>query len=791
MADPHREKEIVDRALDQTTPEARDAFVLRACGGDEALRVRILAVIRAGEREDGFLPGTPRPPAGGSPLGPGATLHRYRLLEQIGEGGFGAVYMAEQTEPIRRRVALKVIKPGMDSRQVIGRFEAERQALALMEHPNIARVFDAGTTDSGRPYFVMELVRGIPITRFCEEQRLGVEAKLRLAIEVCSAVQHAHQKGVIHRDLKPSNILVSLHGDRAVPKVIDFGIAKAIQQPLTDQTVFTLFHQFLGTPAYMSPEQIALSGLDVDTRSDIYSLGVLLYELLTGTPPFDTRAMLRSGLDTWRRTVLETDPPRPSTRLTRAAHGSGDSPPGASAGSRALPSPRSVRGDLDLIVMKALARDRERRYATANGLAADLQRYLDREPVTAAPPTVGYQIRMFHRRHRTLVGAAGVIAALMVIITVISVVLTLRARRAEAEARSQAATAQNVTEFFWKAVLKQLTPWQHTNRAVSLEEAFRISEAEIAARTRQNPLAEAAVCLIYGRAYFGLGELTRAETHLVRALQLRKAHVVPPDEQVTEVLLALGDLRSFQARYPEAEAFCREALEIRSVGAGPDDPKRLDALARLAMARGPQRPRAEAAADFREILQRFRNAGLTNSMMVGILNRLGRLHLEQGAFEPALQCFEEGLRVSVADSGAESSDALWSRGLIAETWARAGRLDDADREFRDLIATRQRLSGRNHRFTLELRSDHAGWVLAPLGRFPDAARALLEILAAAPAEHRELQASTRRHLETTRDLWRSAGGGNEFEALDRAVREMEDGVLAPPPDDSAHESSGD
>jgi len=773
MADPRREKEIVDQALEHSTPAARDAFILQACAGDEALQLRLEALIQAGEREDGFLPGSPRPAPTAAPFGPGSTLHRYRLLEQIGEGGFGVVYMAEQSEPLRRRVALKVIKPGMGSREVIGRFEAERQALALMDHPNIAQVFDAGATDSGQPYFVMELVRGIPITRFCEEQELEVGARLKLVIEVCGAVQHAHQKGVIHRDLKPSNILVSLHGDRAVSKVIDFGIAKAIEQPLTDHTGFTLFHQFMGTPAYMSPEQLALSGLDVDTRSDIYSLGVLLYELLTGTLPFDSREILRSDPDRWRRTVLETDPPRPSTRLGRTHGGGVSAGAGAVAAPRGLPRPEAVRGDLDLIVMKALARDRDRRYATANGLAADLQRYLNREPVTAVQPSVGYHLRMFYRRHRTLAGAAGGVAMLLLVVTVVSVALTIRARRAEAEARRQAATAQRVSEFFWKAVLKQLAPWQHTNRAVSLEEAVRLSESEIPARTAQHPLAEAAVRLIYGRAYFGLGELGAAEPHLVRALELRRAQVTPPDERVVETLFALGDLRNFQARFPEAAALFREGLEIRSRGAEADTPETLEARARLVRAAARTQTPPEAVAALEDVIGRYRAAGLTNSQLVGLCNTLGRQHLEQGDFSSALGHFREGLRIGVAESGRESGDALWSRGLIAETLARAGQLEAADLEFRDLIETRQRISGRDHRFTLESRADHAGWVLAPLGRYPEAAEALLSVLAATSPEHRDLRESTVRHLKWTRDRWRAAGGGPGFETLDRAVLDLE------------------
>jgi serine/threonine protein kinase len=343
---------------------------------------------------------------GQPPEAVGVMIGRYKLLEALGEGGFGSVWLAEQKEPVRRKVALKVIKLGMDTKQVVARFEAERQALALMDHPNIAKVLDAGTTDSGRPYFVMELVRGIPITKFCDENKLATRERLDLFIKVCHAVQHAHQKGIIHRDLKPSNVLVTLHDpDRVgVPKVIDFGIAKATQQELTDKTIHTLFQQFIGTPAYVSPEQAEMSGLDVDTRSDIYSLGVLLYELLTGTTPFDGKELLASGLDEMRRVIREEEPKRPSTRLSTL--GQVEASTLAKHRREKLPAlVHLVRGDLDWIVMKCLEKDRARRYETANGLAADLKRFLVSEPIVARPPSTAYKISKFVRRNKLAVGA--------------------------------------------------------------------------------------------------------------------------------------------------------------------------------------------------------------------------------------------------------------------------------------------------------------------------------------------------------------------------------------------------
>jgi serine/threonine protein kinase/WD40 repeat protein len=430
------EQMVFAGALLCATPEAQAAYLDGACGPDTALRRRVEALLRAAEGAGDFLE---EPPTGLSGEAgstqrvtelaseqPGDRIGRYKLLEKIGEGGCGVVYMAEQEEPVRRRVALKILKLGMDTRSGVARFEAERQALALMDHPNIAKVLDGGATNAGRLYFVMELVRGVRITEFCDQARLATAARLRLFVLVCQAVQHAHQKGIIHRDLKPSNILVTVNDGVPVPKVIDFGIAKAIAQKLTDKTLFTEFQALLGTPAYMSPEQADMSSVDIDTRSDIYALGVLLYELLTGKTPFDGEELLRSGLDEMRRIIRETEPPKPSTRLTNLAAADGkklQSPETTEAevqaSSRRLLQMKELvnrlRGDLDWIVMKCLEKDRARRYETANGLAADIQRHLDHEPVVARPPGKMYRLQKMARRNQgALLTAATVLVALLV-----------------------------------------------------------------------------------------------------------------------------------------------------------------------------------------------------------------------------------------------------------------------------------------------------------------------------------------------------------------------------------------
>ena len=437
----NREKEIFEQALDITPTEERLRFLTSACGQDAALLARVQALLRADESGESFLPEQPKAIVVPITEKPGDRIGRYKLLQQIGEGGCGVVYMAEQTEPVRRRVALKVIKLGMDTKQVIARFEAERQALALMDHPNIAKVLDAGATETGRPYFVMELVRGIKITEFCDEKSVPTADRLKLFTQVCQAIQHAHQKGVIHRDIKPSNILVTVNDGVPVPKIIDFGIAKATAGPLTDKTFFTAFEQFIGTPAYMSPEQAEMTSLDIDTRTDIYSLGVLLYELLTGRTPFDPSELLQSGLDEMRRTIREKEPDRPSTRLSTMAEGELTTV----AKHRHTEAPRLihlVRGDLDWIVMKCLEKDRARRYETANGLASDIQRHLNDEPVVARPPSALYRIEKLVRRKRLAFTAAALVALALVLGIVASTWQAIRATHFRRQAQDQAGRAE-------------------------------------------------------------------------------------------------------------------------------------------------------------------------------------------------------------------------------------------------------------------------------------------------------------------------------------------------------------
>lgn len=431
---------IFIRALETSSETECQAYLSQVCAGNSELRARVERLLQAHHRPDPFLDLSPQclVVAGRTDEFDGflgQTIGPYKLLELIGEGGMGLVFMAEQQNPVKRRVALKVIKPGLDTRQVIARFEGERQALALMDHPGIARIFDMGATERGHPYFVMELVRGIPITDYCDQARLKPRERLDLFVTVCQAVQHAHTKGIVHRDLKPANILVTMHDDKAIPKIIDFGVAKALGEPLVDRTMFTNFLQMIGTPVYMSPEQAQLSSLDVDTRSDVYSLGVLLYELLTGTVPFKRERLRRADFDELRRIIRDEEPPRPSARVATLDAVSLST----IAENRAVDLRNyipTLRGDLDWIVMKALEKDRTRRYESAGALAADIQRFLADEPVRARPPSAGYRLRKLLRRQRHALTTVGIVtAALMTGLISAAVVVVVKDREGREIAR--------------------------------------------------------------------------------------------------------------------------------------------------------------------------------------------------------------------------------------------------------------------------------------------------------------------------------------------------------------------
>lgn len=605
---PKPELAIFTEAL--TLPlDARIAFLDRACAGNEPLRHRVDRLLKVYSRAGGFLEQSPAGPVAievrAAKVGekPGDQIGRYKLLEQIGEGGCGVVFMAEQTEPVRRQVALKILKPGMDTKSVIARFEAERQVLALMDHPNIAKVFDAGATESGRPYFVMELIRGVKITEYCDRHVLTTGDRLRLFVQICHAIQHAHQKGIIHRDIKPSNILVTTTPDEAaLPVVIDFGIAKAAtSQRLTDKTLLTSFDLLVGTPAYMSPEQVALTGVDVDTRADIYSLGVLLYELLTGAPPFDTRELLKSGLDEIRRVVREQDPLPPSTKLRRMT----GADLAAVALHRGIEPPRLIRatsGDLDWIVMKAMEKDRARRYQTANGLALDIQRYLTDEAVSARPPSTLYKFQKTVQRNKLVFAGAAVITALLVTSLVVVSATLARERQARLKADTEAAKSRQVTDFL-EEMLKGVGPSVALGRDTTmLREILDKTAGRIGGELTNQPAVEAELRSLLGQLYVDIGNYDQAEVMQRAALSLNVSLYGPETPEVATAMNNLGETFLKAGRHSVAEPLFAEALNIRRRVLGHDHADVATSLSDMALAYTLEGRDIEAEALTREAL---------------------------------------------------------------------------------------------------------------------------------------------------------------------------------------------
>ncbi|MGZ4973225.1 MAG: protein kinase domain-containing protein, partial [Limisphaerales bacterium] len=509
---------------------------------------------------------TPAPEAEKS----GHRIGRYTLLKQIGEGGCGIVHLAEQEEPVRRQVALKIIKLGLDTRSVIARFEAERQALALMDHPHIAKVFDAGATDTGRPYFVMELVRGVKITEYCDQQKLSTRQRLDLFILVCQAIQHAHQKGIIHRDIKPSNVLVTELDGKAVPKIIDFGIAKATSgQRLSDETLFTAFEQFLGTPAYMSPEQADLGGVDIDTRTDVYSLGVLLYELITGQPPFSPEQIARAGLDEMRRLIREQEPPTPSACLSTLAAEKLT----VLASFRGAAAPKlihTVRGDLDWIAMKALEKERARRYDTPVGLAVDIQRHLDNEPVAARPPGTLYKFQKFTRRNRIAVAAIAAVTLALIAGTVISLWQARQARQAEQRSRADSARSRQVAQLL-KNLLAGVGPSAAMGRDTTLlREILDKSAAQLKSDLTNQPEAQMEMQLALASVYNDIQFFEQAETAANEALRLAKENQLLESPLAADAMIESSRCLNFLHEWDEGIAITRKGIALERKLHGPD-----------------------------------------------------------------------------------------------------------------------------------------------------------------------------------------------------------------------------
>jgi len=722
------EEEIFAAAL-QKAPEERAAFLDRACQGDLQLRAAVEALLKAHDHPDSFLEHPLGEATIDQPLteNPGSVIGLYKLLQQIGEGGFGIVYMAEQVEPVRRRVALKVIKPGMDTRQVIARFEAERQALAVMDHPNIAKVLDAGTTESGRPYFVMELVRGAPITQYCDENNLPVRERLELFATVCQAIQHAHTKGIIHRDIKPTNVLVTRQEGQAVVKVIDFGVAKAMGQQLTDKTLFTDFAQMIGTPLYMSPEQAELSSTDIDTRSDIYSLGVLLYELLTGSTPVTKEQLKQAAFDEIRRIIREEEPPKPSTRISTA-----EAAPSIAAQRHTEPAKlaRLVRGELDWIVMKALEKDRARRYETANGFAADVQRYLNDEAVQACPPSPAYRFRKFARRNWRVVATVSLITVSLVLATIISLFYAHQAKAdrqlalqkareantsaetARAEADKSAAVIRLLQDMLLSSNPDAAKGPNYTLRELLDEFSQRLEE-----QLHNQPEVEATLRQIVGSVYTELRLPERAEPHLKRSLLLHREVFGEDHLKVANILGLLARNRWMQHAGNDVEAFARESLRIYQMHG--DVAGELKARNLLFMNVWGEFRLDDAERMAEDTILFARSHNLENdSIFPTILHNLSGIKNAKGDNAAALRLAREAVDKHLHAYGETKNSTAWGYFYLGWALRDNGRLPEAEESFRKSLsvfrkffpASDARAVGRavvELRDTLEARGDAA------------------------------------------------------------------------------------
>jgi tetratricopeptide (TPR) repeat protein len=650
---------ILNAALELETAQ-REAYLARACVGDLALRQQVDTLLKAHEEAGEFMETQPADPQLRKTMlvtlplteKAGDRIGRYKLLQQIGEGGCGVVYMAEQEEPVRRRVALKVIKLGMDTRSVITRFEAERQALAMMDHPNIAKVLDAGATETGRPYFVMELVRGIKITDYCDQANLSTRERLALFVQICRAIQHAHQKGIIHRDIKPSNILVTVNDGTPVPKVIDFGIAKATQGRLTDKTLFTAFEQFIGTPAYMSPEQAEMTSLDIDTRSDVYSLGVLLYELLTGKTPFDANELFQAGLDAMRRTIREKEPQKPSTRLSTMLEAERT----LAARHRQTESPKLihlVRGDLDWIAMKCLEKDRVRRYETANGLAADIQRHLENEPVVARRASRLYRLQKAVRRNKgVFVAAAAVVAALLAGLGIATCSL-VREKQAAARALASAKSASTeatksraisaMMQDMLQRVSSQLVEGRDTTKIRAIVDQ---TLARFASELKDQPEADAELHRVLGKMYLDMGDYSAGEEMNRQAIRLLALSGGSETEAAVECHSHLGEALRLQGKLDESEKTLREALALSGKIKAVTKEDCADMLNALAVTLWDEGKLADAEKVLRDVLELQKSQPANQTSLSTVLDGLGLVQWEQGKLSEAELNLRQALKLS-------------------------------------------------------------------------------------------------------------------------------------------------
>jgi non-specific serine/threonine protein kinase/serine/threonine-protein kinase len=673
---------------DDEDPEAPTVLSGSAAGGDSgSLGPTILP---------GSSPGADLHPSIGPPpeqIGP------YRLLQKVGEGGMGEVWEAEQVEPVRRKVALKLIKRGMDSREVIARFEAERQALAMMDHPCIARVFDAGATPRGRPYFVMEFVKGIPLTEHCDRNRLSTRERLELFISICEGVQHAHQKAILHRDLKPSNVLITVQDGKALPKIIDFGLAKATAQPLTERTMHTQLGQILGTPEYMSPEQAEMTDLNIDTRTDVYSRGVILYQLLSGALPFDARELRRAGFDELRRLIREVDPPRPSTRLSQ--RGDASSVAAERRGTDVYTLTSQVRGDLDWIVMKALEKDRTRRYGSPFQLVEDIRRHLAFEPVLARPPSATYRMQKFVRRHTVGVLSASVLLLLLVAFAATMAVQAGRIARERDRANEEAETARQVSAFL-RDLFTVSDPSESLGNTITAREILDKGAVRIEQELGDQPAVQARLMDTMGDVYRRLGLYDAAQPLLESALERLRGEGGGTPLEIASTEEDLGMLYERTGDYDRARELYEASLATREAELGPSHPdvaSALNNLGNLVMREGD----LEGARELYERSLRIREKvlGPDHVDLARTLNNLGVLLIQMEEYEDALIALQRTLEIRSKALGENHTDLAQSLNNLAIVHRYLGNFEHARRLYQRALEIRETALGSEHHLVSE------------------------------------------------------------------------------------------
>jgi eukaryotic-like serine/threonine-protein kinase len=706
----------------------------------------------------------------------------YRMLQLLGEGGMGEVWLAEQKSPIRRTVALKLIKAGMDTKAVVARFESERQALALMDHPNIARVFDAGATSEGRPYFVMEYVPGLPLNEYCDKHRLTVKERLELFMQVCDGVQHAHQKAIIHRDLKPSNVLVVEQDNKPVPKIIDFGLAKATAQRLTDKTMFTELGVMMGTPEYMSPEQADQREQNIDTRTDVYSLGVILYQLMAGVLPIDVKALRAAGLEAILRTIREQDPPKLSTRI----RGLGEASNVTASNRREEPRTfaRRLQGELDWITMKALEKDRTRRYGSAAELGADIERHLHNEPVIAHPPSAAYRASKFVRRHHWAVAAA---ASAVVLLIAFAAVTAVQARRIAAErdrASRQAEAAQRVASFM-KGMFKVSDPSQARGNSITARELLDSASKEIDTGLAKDPETQAQLMDVMGEVYESLGLYPQAHPLFEHALDIQRRVIGPRKPETLRSADDLAWLLLEQGHYAEAEKLARETLDIQRQVLGQDDPDTLKSMRELAATLHREGHYADAEKMEREELDIERRVlGSENPDTLKTLNNLAGVLRDEGRYAEEEDTERKVLDVRRRLFGPEDPQTLFTMNNLASTLENEKRYAEAESMDRQIIDIERRVLGPEHPETVRTLNDLAK-ALDDQGNYPEAEKMYREVIDIRRRVLGPEHPATLMAIMSLGAPLEQEGRYAEAEKLDREVLEIQRRVLGPEHPDTA------